>query len=152
MVLIIRRFTVIDEGEAVTSSPHLCRSTGPLDPATIEVPLLRPINHWGALPDRHPSLAPHGQTHLTRGFLAGDPTVHRIVPVRRNESAPDDPVAPVPVDVPAMRFDRAAAQRARKKRGDDLDDLAGVGEALSYVDQRIAELQHRVDSLFDEQT
>jgi hypothetical protein len=75
----------LDEAEAVTSeSPHLCRSTRQLDPTTMPVAVLAPINQWGALPDRHSSLSPHGQSRRTRDLLAGDLAVHRDIPVSRD--------------------------------------------------------------------
>lgn len=49
----------VGHADKVTSdSPHQCRSTRTLDAATLMVPLLPPINQWGALPFPHPRLSP----------------------------------------------------------------------------------------------
>jgi hypothetical protein len=144
--------TALDEAEAVTSeSPHLCRSTRPLDPKTLEVAVLAPINQWGALPDRHSSLSPHGQSRRTRDILAGDLAVHRDIPVSRDEPAPEA-IAPVGAPPPGSVFDRAASRRAWAKRRNDLDQLGDVSDVLAELDRQIAELQHRVTALLDSET
>jgi hypothetical protein len=142
----------LDEAEAVTSeSPHLCRSTRPLDPKTLPVPVLAPINQWGALPDRHSALSTHGQSRRTRDLLAGDLAVHRDIPVSRDEPAPE-PIAPAGAPPPGSVFDRAASQRAWAKRRNDLDQLGDVGDVLTDLDRQIAELQQRVTALLDSET
>jgi hypothetical protein len=144
--------TALDEAEAVTSeSPHLCRSTRPLDPKTLPVAVLAPINQWGALPDRHSSLSPHGQSRRTRDLLAGDLAVHRDIPVSRDEPEPEA-LAPDGASPPSSVYDRAASQRAWAKRRNDLDELGDVADVLTDLDRRIAELQHRVTALLDSET
>jgi hypothetical protein len=141
----------LDEADAVTSdSPHLCRSTRRLDPKTLPVAVLAPINQWGALPDRHSALSTHGQSRRTRDLLAGDLAVHRDIPVSRDEPA-SEATAPAGAPPPGSVFDRDASQRAWAKRRDDLDQLGDVGDVLTDLDRQIAELQHRVDSLLNDQ-
>jgi hypothetical protein len=141
----------LDEADAVTSdSPHLCRSTRRLDPKTLPVAVLAPINQWGALPDRHSALSTHGQSRRTRDLLAGDLAVHRDIPVSRDEPA-SEATAPAGAPPPGSVFDRDASQRAWAKRRDDLDQLGDVGDVLTNLDRQIAELQHRVDSLLNDQ-
>ena len=122
----------LDEAEAVTSdSPHLCRSTRPLDPKTLAVPVLAPINQWGALPDRHSSLSPHGQSRRTRDLLAGD-----IV------GAPGHPAFAATNPNPKQRRRPEHHRRVRcstgpppdrawVKRRNDLDQLGDVGDVLT---------------------
>ena len=144
----------LDNVPALTGeSPHLCRSTRPLDPKTLPVALLAPINQWGALPDRHSSLSPHGQSRRTRDLLVGDLGVHRNIPVRRNEPEPEpDGAASTEAHPPGSVCDRAASQRAWLKRRSDLDQLGDVGDVLTDVDRRIAELQQRVTALLESET
>lgn len=102
----------LDEAEVVTSeSPHLCRSTRPLDPKTLPVAVLAPINQWGALPDRHSSLSPHGQSRRTRSLLVSDIGVHRDIPVSRDDEPESEAIAPARYPPPGLVYDRAASQR-----------------------------------------
>jgi len=62
-------------------SPHVC-DTGPiLDETTKTVPLLPPIDQWGALPLPLQRLSPHSLSRRTRDLLAGDLGAHRDLPV-----------------------------------------------------------------------
>ena len=144
----------LDNATALTSeSPHLCRSTRSLDSKTLPLRVLAPINKWGALPDRHSSLSPHGQSRRTRDLLVGDLGVLRDIPVRRNEPEPEpDRAASTEAHPPGSVFDRAASQRAWLKRRSDLDQLGDVGDVLTEVDRRIAEIQQRVTALVESET
>lgn len=142
----------LDKAPAVISeSPHLCRSTRALDPKTLPVMVLAPINQWGALPDRHSSLSPHGQSRRTRDLLAGDLAVHRDIPVNRDEPEPEA-VTSAGSSPPESVYGRAASQRAWVKRRSDLDELGDVSKVLTDVDRQIAELQRRVTALLDSET
>lgn len=46
-------------------------------------------------------------------------------------------------------FDQAAARRAWSKRRNDLGSLADVADVLTDIDQQIAALQERVNTLLD---
>jgi hypothetical protein len=143
----------LDEAEAVTSeSPHLCRSTRSLDPKTPPVPVLAPINQWGALPDRHSSLSPHGQSRRTRDLLVGDLAVHRDIPVSHDDEPAPETSASTGAPPTEFVFDRAASERAWAKRRSDLEQLGDVGDVLTDLDRRIAELQQRVTALMVSET
>ena len=132
-------------------APHLCRSTRGVDPKTLPVPVLTPINQWGALPFAEPvTLTPHGQSLLARGILAGDIGAHRDLPFPSDDPPPQT-ATPTPAP-PTPTYTRAAAARAWTKRRTDLHHLADVGDVLSDVDQRIAELQDRVNQLLEGET
>ena len=139
----------VDEADPVTArSPHLCRSTRTLDPKTMPVPVLTPINQWGALPFPHPRLTPHSQSRRTRDLLAGDIAAHRALPVPTDEPH-QEPMPPKAQQVRAG-YDRAAAEQAWTTRRADLHRIAGVDDVLSDIDQQIADLQDRVAALLDE--
>ena len=76
-----------------TRSPHLCRSTRTLDPATLTVPLLPPIDQWGYVPFPVQRLTPHSLSRRARDLLAGDLGAHRDLPVDTD----DESEAPAPV-------------------------------------------------------
>jgi len=61
----------------VTSqSPHLCRSTRPLDKRTLAAPLLPPMDQWGYEPFPVQPLTPHSLSRRVRDLLAGDAGAH----------------------------------------------------------------------------
>jgi hypothetical protein len=62
-------------------SVHVCRSGPILDETTKTVPLLPPIDQWGALPLPLQRLSPHSLSRRTRDLLAGDLGAHRDLPV-----------------------------------------------------------------------
>lgn len=133
---------LLDEAKEVTStSPHLCRSTRPLDPKTLAVPVLAPINQWGALPDRHSSLSTHGQSRRARDLLAGNIGIHRDIPVSRREPPPE---GEVPAATRTAVYDEVVADRASAKRRGDLAQLGDVAGVLTDIDRKIADLQQRV--------
>jgi hypothetical protein len=76
----------VGHAKAVTvDSPHQRRSTRTLNAKTLTVPLLPPINQWGALPFPHPQLTPHSHSRRTRDLLAGVLVAHRILPLPTDE-------------------------------------------------------------------
>jgi hypothetical protein len=131
-------------------SPHLCRSTRPLSPATLDVPLLTPIDQWGYTPFPPQRLTPHSLSRRVRDLLAGDLGAHRDLPVDAEDT---DTQAPAPV--PAVRrevYSREDSQRAWARRRADLDDLAGLGDLLDEVDARAKDLQRRTAAILVGQT
>jgi hypothetical protein len=142
----------VGHAKAVTAgSPHLCRSTRTIDAATLSVPVLPPINQWGALPFPHPRLTPHSHSRRTRDLLAGDLVVHRTLPVP-TDTPSERPKVLAPVEKVRSVYDKPASERAWARRRDDLHRLADVNEVLSDVDQQIVDIQQRVNALLDGQT
>jgi len=62
-------------------SPHVCHTGPVLGEATRGVPLLPPIDQWGALPLPLQRLSPHSLSRRVRDLLAGDLGAHRDLPV-----------------------------------------------------------------------
>ena len=62
-------------------SPDVCRTGPVLDETTKAVPLLPPIDQWGALPLPLQRLSPHSLSRRVRDLLAGDLGAHRDLPV-----------------------------------------------------------------------
>ena len=72
-----------------------------LGEATRGVPLLPPIDQWGALPLPLQRLSPHSLSRRTGDLLAGDLGAHRDLPVD-----PDpEPEVPAPEDAAGHRVD-----------------------------------------------
>ncbi len=133
---------VLRKAMAVTSgSPHLCRSTRTLDPATLVVPLLPPIDQWGYIPFPIQRLTPHSLSQRVRDLLQGDLGAHRDLPVDTDDE-PDQQPAQVPVVTPVV-YSKEDAQRAWERRRTDLKDIACIGDVLNEVDARAKELQQR---------
>ena len=114
------------------------------------VPLLPPIDQWGALPFPLQRLTPHSLSRRVRDLLAGDLGAHRRPARRPQTPAPDTP-APVPVVERAV-YSREDAQRAWARRRADLDDLAGVEDLLDQIDARAKELQQRTAAILAAET
>ena len=89
----------------------------------------------------------HSQSRRTRDLLAGDIVAHRALPVPTDQ--PDQQSTAPRVEQVGAVYDRAAADRAWATRRADLRRLAGVGDVLTGIDQRIADLQDRVNALLD---
>jgi hypothetical protein len=130
-------------------SPHLCRSTRPLDQATLGVPLLPPIDQWGYVPFPVKRLTPHSLSRRVRDLLAGDLGAHRDLPVDTDEEPETSALVPV---VDRKVYSREDSQRAWAKRRADLDQLAGVDDLLSDVDARVMELDRRTAAILAGQT
>jgi len=77
---------------------------------------------------------------------------HRTLPVPTDERSEKAKAPATPVENARSVYDKSASQLAWAKRRDDLHWLADVGYVLSDVDRQIAELQHRFESLLNDQT
>ncbi len=142
---------VLRKAKAVTSgSPHLCRSTRSIDPATLVVPLLPPIDQWGYVPFPVQRLTPHSLSRRVRDLLEGNLGAHRDLPVATDDE-PDEQPAPSPV-VTRVVYSRGDAQRAWERRRTDLKDIAGVEAILNDVDARAKELHQRTAAILAAQT
>lgn len=140
--------------EPVTElSPHLCRSTRAVSPATLDAPLLTRIDQWGyvAVPFPLQRLTPHSLSRRVRDLLAGDVGAHRHLPTDSDEDA--ETVTPLPAAVAKhAAYSKEDSQRAWSKRRADLDDLADVAELLDVVDARAEELAQRIAAILVEET
>ena len=130
-------------------SPHVCYTGPVLGEATMGVPLLPPIDQWGALPLPLQRLSPHSLSRLVRDLLAGDLGAHRDLPVD-----PDpEPEVPAPETPPVIEstdgYRPADAAAAWNRRRRDLDDLAGITDALTDVERRADELNRRAAELVE---
>ena len=117
--------------------------------ATRGVPLLPPIDQWGALPLPLQRLSPHSLSRRVRDLLAGDLGAHRDLPVDPDlvVTAPEKP--PVITQEPRKVYDAADAAAAWDRRRRDLDDLAGIIDVLTDVERRADELNRRAAELVD---
>jgi hypothetical protein len=133
----------VDKATPVTpGSPHLCRTTRPVNEATLVVPVFSSINQWGALPFPLHRLTPHSLSRRVRDLLAGNLGAHRHLPVDPAVQVETEEPTQVPVEVRRV-YSRVDAQRAWARRRADLDDLAGIDDILDEVDARAKELQQR---------
>ena len=90
-------------------SPHVCQTGPVLGEATRGVPLLPPIDQWGALPLPLQRLSPHSLSRRVRDLLAGDLGAHRDLPV--------DPDPEPDVDRAGETAGHHAGGRQRLRRG-----------------------------------
>ena len=133
-------------------SPHVCHLGPNLDEITKAVPLVPPIDQWGALPLPLQRLSPHSLSRRARDLLAGDLGAHRDLPVdpdpEPETTAPEKP----PVTEPAVStaYDAADAVAAWERRRHDLDDLAGIIDVLTDVERRADELNRRAAELVED--
>ena len=143
----LKKAAVVDQ-----RSPHVCQSGPVLGEATRGVPLLPPIDQWGALPLPLQRLSPHSLSRRARDLLAGDLGVHRDLPVDPDPetlvTAPETP--PVITPAPGNGYDAVDAAAAWDRRRRDLDDLAGIIDVLTDVERRADELNRRAAELLDE--
>jgi len=131
-------------------SPHVCRSGPILGEATRGVPLLPPIDQWGALPLPLQRLSPHSLSRRIRDLLAGDLGAHRDLPVDPDpEPETSVPKSPPPAELRVGAYDAADAAAAWDRRRRDLDDLAGIIDVLTEVERRADELNRRAAELVD---
>jgi len=132
-------------------SVHVCRSGPVLGELTRGVPLLPPIDQWGALPLPLQRLSPHSLSRRTRDLLAGDLGAHRDLPVDLDAepviAAPETP--PVITQRPGNGYNTADATAAWDRRRRDLDDLAGIIDVLADVERRAEELNRRAAELVE---
>ena len=133
-----------------SGAPHLCRSTRPLEEATMLVPLLPPIDQWGYVPFPVQRLTPHSLSRRVRDLLAGDLGTHRDLPVDTDDEP--KPAAPSAPPVGRVLYGRDDAQRAWARRRANLRDIAGVADVLDQIDARAAELQQRTAAILAAET
>ena len=133
-------------------SPHVCLAGPVLGEATRGVPLLPPIDQWGALPLPLQRLSPHSLSRRVRDILAGDLGAHRDLPVDLDPetlvTAPE--TTPVIAPTPGNGYDAVDAAAAWDRRRRDLQDLGGIIDVLTDVERRADELNRRVAELADE--
>ena len=126
-------------------SPHLCRSSRPLSPATLDVPLLTPIDQWGYTPFPLQRLTPHSLSRRVRDLLAGDLGAHRDPPID-DEDTDTQAKAPGPV-VERTVYSARDAERAWMRRRADLRSLDNVEHELTDIDRRVDQLNQRASAL-----
>jgi len=130
-------------------SPHVCHRGPVLGETTKAVPLLPPIDQWGALPLPLQRLSPHSLSRRVRDLLAGDLGAHRDLPVDPDPepglTAPEKP----PVTEPAVStaYDAAGAVAAWERRRRELEHLTGITDVLTDVERRADELNRRAAEL-----
>jgi len=129
-------------------SAHVCQSGPVLGDTTKAVPLLPPIDQWGALPLPLQRLSPHSLSRRVRDLLAGDLGAHRDLPVDPDPEPVVEPEKP-PVITPATAsaYDAADAAAAWNRRRRDLEDLVGIIDVLTDVERRADELNRRAAEL-----
>ena len=130
-------------------SPHVCDTAPILDDSTKVVPLLPPIDQWGALPLPLQRLSPHSLSRRVRDLLAGDLGAHRDLPVDPDPepliTAPKTPPVTEPAVSTAYGAGDAAAAWERRRR--ELEDLGGIIDVLADVERRADELNRRAAEL-----
>ena len=136
----------VDKANPVTNqSVHLCRSTRPVNQATLVVPVFSSINQWGALPFPLHRLTPHSLSRRARDLLAGNLGAHRHLPV--DTTGTIEPVTPAGPVVKRTVYSKADHQRAWARRRADLTDVAGVEDLLKEVDARAKDLEMRTATI-----
>ena len=131
-------------------SPHVCQSGPVLGDTTKTMPLLPPIDQWGALPLPLQRLSPHSLSRRVRDLLAGDLGAHRDLPVDPDpepEVPPETP--PIITPAPGNGYDAVDAAAAWDRRRRDLQDLGGIIDVLIEVERRADELNHRAAELVE---
>ena len=115
------------------------------------MPLLPPIDQWGALPLPLQRLSPHSLSRRARDLLAGNLGAHRDLPVDPDPEPGINAAEKPPVTEPAVStaYDAADAAAAWDRRRRDLDDLAGIIDVLSDVERRADELNRRAAELVE---
>jgi hypothetical protein len=133
-------------------SPHVCRSGPILDDTTKSVPLLPPIDQWGALPLPLQRLSPHSLSRRARDLLAGDLGAHRDLPADPDPEPEVLKLQPPPVisQEPRRAYDATDAAAAWERRRRDLQDLGGIIDVLTDVERRADELNRRAAELVED--
>jgi len=113
-----------------------------LGEATQGVPLLPPIDQWGALPLPLQRLSPHSLSRRARDLLAGDLGAHRDLPVdpEPESTAPESHPVTAP---PGSAYGAAEASAAWERRRRGHEHLAGITDVLTDVERRADELNRR---------
>jgi len=133
-------------------SPHVCHTPPVLDVSTNVVPLLPPIDQWGALPLPLQRLSPHSLSRRARDLLAGDLGAHRDLPVDPDPEPGITAEENTAVTEPAAStaYDAADAAAAWDRRRRELEDLAGIIDVLADVERRAEELNRRAAELVED--
>jgi len=141
----------LKRANAIDRSPHVCRAGPVLGETTRGVPLLPPIDQWGALPLPLQRLSPHSLSRRTRDLLAGDLGAHRDLPVDPDPEPEATRAGRPPVIEPpaASDYKPADAAAAWDRRRQDLQDLAGIIDVLTDVERRADELNRRASELVE---
>ena len=123
-----------------------------LGESTRGVPLLPPIDQWGALPLPLQRLSPHSLSRRTRDLLAGDLGAHRDLPVDPDPEPVVTASGEPPVTEPAASsaYDAADATAAWDRRRRELEHLAGITDVLTDVERRADELNRRAAELVED--
>src|SRR5664280_1352459 len=131
-------------------SPHVCLAGPVLGEATQDVPLLPPIDQWGALPLPLQRLSPHSLSRRVRDLLAGELGAHRDLPVDPDpESETTEPESRPAVTPPRSAYGAAEAAAAMERRRSELEHLAGITDVLTDVERRADELNRRAAELVE---
>jgi hypothetical protein len=135
----------------VHRSQHVCLSGPVLGETTKAVPLLPPIDQWGAIPLPLQRLSPHSLSRRARDLLAGDLGAHRDLPVDPDPEPGITAAEKTPVTEPAVStaYDAADAAVAWERRRRDLQDLGGIIDVLADVERRADELNRRAAELVE---
>ena len=132
-------------------APHVCHNGPVRADTTTSVPLLPPIDQWGALPHPRPRLSPHSLSRRARDLLVGHLGVHRDLPVDPDPEPEASVRRILPPDDPRVgAYDAADAAAAWDRRRRDLDDLAGIIDVLTDVERRADELNRRAAKLLED--
>ena len=134
-------------------SQHVCQTSPVLGDTTTSVPLLPPIDQWGALPLPLQRLSPHSLSRRARDLLAGDLGAHRDLPVDPDPEpeVPKLQTPPVNSQEPRSAYDAADVAAAWDRRRRELDDLVGIIDVLTDVERRADELNRRAAALLADQ-
>jgi hypothetical protein len=131
-------------------SPHVCHTGPVLADTTTAVPLLPPIDQWGALPLPLQRLSPHSLSRRVRDLLAGELGAHRDLPVDPDpESETTEPESRPAVTPPRSAYGAAEAAAAMERRRSELEHLAGITDVLTDVERRADELNRRAAELVE---
>jgi hypothetical protein len=131
---------------------HVCQAGPVLRDTTKTMPLLPPIDQWGApYPLPLQRLSPHSLTRRARDLLSGDLGAHSDLPVDPDPepvvTAPEKP--PIITQVPRKAYNAADATAAWDRRRQELQDLAGIIDVLTDVERRADELNRRAAELVE---
>lgn len=100
-----------------------------------DLPLLTPLDRWGAAPLELIALSASAVSQIITGHLTGSATVHPPLPARRCEALPvaEPPHEPVALDPGVIERGLQARRRAAELLdgvGDQLDDVEARADAL----------------------
>jgi len=102
-------------------APHVCHNGPVRADTTTSVPLLPPIDQWGALPLPLPRLSPHSLSRRARDLLVGHLGVHRDLPVDPDPEPEASVRRILPPDDPRVgAYDAADAAAAWDRRRREL--------------------------------